>query len=83
MGSMPYVVPNGTSEIQHCEFICLSTTYGLLGPLAKCAPLAIFTRAPRERREVAMGTYVPVHGAWKKNKELEPVANFINALHQG
>ena len=28
MGSMPYVVPNGTSEIQHCEFICLSTTCG-------------------------------------------------------
>jgi hypothetical protein len=45
--------------------------------------LAIFTRAPRERREVAMGTYVPVHGAWKKSKVLGPVANFINALLQG
>jgi hypothetical protein len=48
MGSMPNVVPNGTNEIQGCEFICLSTTYGLLGRLAKCEPLAILTRAPRE-----------------------------------
>jgi pimeloyl-ACP methyl ester carboxylesterase len=26
-----------------------------------------------------MGTYVLVHGAWHTGKELEPVANFINA----
>jgi hypothetical protein len=47
MGSMSYVVPNGTSEIQYCEFICLNDLW-LLGRLAKCEPLAILTRAPRE-----------------------------------
>jgi hypothetical protein len=48
MGSVSYVVPNGTSEIQYCEIYLSINDLWLLGRLAKYEPLAILTRAPRE-----------------------------------